>query len=135
MRKAMRFEISNIKVFILLSILLLNGCAPKVTACIYETVNLRSKCEAPNPKNNYYRPVAQMIKYGCLSPDDFADLMRGEDGNITLCTIVDIIGIGLVKCNAANGDTYTNLAAMNKYTCLSPDDLANYERWKQAGKP
>jgi hypothetical protein len=109
--------------------LILSACAPKITDCIINWPKQLAHCEAPNAHNNHDIPFDQMEKYTCFSPDDFADLLRGTAlSTLTTCTIVNVKEDD-VHCSTPTGEFETTLEGINKFSCLSPDDIDLYERW------
>lgn len=125
----------KLKLYAILSSLLISSCGfPKVTDCVVDYPINKAHCAPTSgPDGDYDLPLDQMEKYSCFYKDDFADLIRGVTGNLTVCVIVSYKEND-VHCNAPSGSIETTLSAIHKYNCLGPQDMADYKRWKDAEK-
>lgn len=115
--------------------LFLTSCGPKVTQCVINIPKGVANCRDLDNDKKFDKPFGEMDKWSCLSPDDMAELMRGNGKNSVVCAIVSAHDDHVYCTRGANG-IHTTLAAINKYTCFTADDLAYLIRYigKKNGK-
>jgi hypothetical protein len=117
------------KILAVLLAIFIAGCGPKVTHCVVDFPIRKAHCRDLDSDKKFDKPIEQMEKYSCLSPDDWAELMRGSGKNATLCTIRSAKEAGDVYCNTVNGPVLTTLEGIHKFACYTADDLAELIRY------
>lgn len=108
--------------------LLLCSCGLRVDNCVVDYPVGKAHCSPTYGKKGYDLPLDQMEKFSCMSADDFAELLRLNTKNITVCTVVDFKEDD-VHCSSPSGALETTMAGIHKFSCFSPDDFAEIQRY------
>jgi hypothetical protein len=120
--------------FVIFSLVfLLWGCGPKVNLCVIDDPISLAHCHNLSSDLKYDQPLTSMEpigpnKWSCMSPDDFAEFLRGNAQNISLCTIVSVAR-DQVYCSTPVGGLSTDIKSIHKFSCFITDDLARLTRY------